>query len=272
MMATHTLFPADAWRSRASGSTTRELAEETPVAISYNGSTHAVLMATPSDLEDLARGFSITEGIATCASDIEAVEVVAFENGLDVQVRIPGSIADRLAARRRSMAGPVGCGLCGLESLEAAARPSPVVSGEQTFSPEAISRAVAAMSDHQALNAATSAAHAAAFFLRDGTIVCLREDVGRHNALDKLIGALLADGIDPGAGGFGVTSRVSVELVQKAAAVGCGLIAAVSAPTAYAVRTADAARITIAAIVRGTAFEVFTHRQRVVAGAARDGS
>jgi len=258
------------WRDGLAVRGTRELAEETAVAISYNGSTHAVLMATPADLEDLAAGFSMTEGIVDDLSAIEDVEVVAYDEGFDVQVRVRDDIAARLAKRRRTMAGPVGCGLCGLESLEAATRKLPAVAATRTFKTTDVARAMRSMEAHQTLNQATSAVHAAGFFLPGHEVSLVREDVGRHNALDKLIGALVRDGIDASLGGMVTTSRVSVELVQKAAAAGCGLLAAISAPTAYAVRAAEETNVTIVAVVRGDAFEVFTHAHRITPGAVPD--
>ena len=258
------------WREGRAVRGTRVLAEETAVAISYNGSTHAVLMATPGDLEDLAMGFSMTEGIVDGISAIEGVEVVGFDEGFDAQVRVRDDIADRLARRRRTMAGPVGCGLCGLESLEAATRKLPPVTATRTFTTHDVARAMRSMQTHQVLNRATSAAHAAGFFLPGHDVCLVREDVGRHNALDKLIGALLRDGQDPTEGGIVVTSRVSVELVQKTAAAGTGLIAAISAPTAYAVRAGNETNVTIVAVVRDDAFEVFTHASRITPGAVPD--
>lgn len=270
MSDTDHTFELTAWRDGRPQPEARRLAEETAVAISYNGSTHAVLMATPADLEDLAVGFSFTEGIVADIDAIEDVRIVAFDAGLDLQIRISSDIAARLAARRRSMAGPVGCGLCGLESLEAATRELPSVLSSATFEPSSIVAAARSLADHQPLNAATGAVHAAGFFGGDGALSCVREDVGRHNALDKLIGALLRAGSDPSGGGFVVTSRVSVELVQKTAIAGCGLLAAISAPTAYAIRTAALSNITIAAVVRGADFEVFSHSGRIRMGTMAD--
>ncbi|MGE0766796.1 MAG: formate dehydrogenase accessory sulfurtransferase FdhD [Hyphomicrobiaceae bacterium] len=258
------------WRDGLALQGTRTLAEEQPIAISYNGSTHAVLMATPADLEDLGIGFSMTEGIIDSIGAIEAIEVVAFDIGYDVQLRVRDDIAERLAKRRRTMAGPVGCGLCGLESLEAATRKLDPVTADQAFSTTDIARGVRSMETHQSLNRATSAVHAAGFFLPGHDVSLVREDVGRHNALDKLIGALFRAGSKADAGGFVITSRVSVELVQKIAAAGGGLLAAISAPTAYAVRAGEETNVTIVAVVRGNAFEVFTHAHRLTSGAAPD--
>ena len=263
-------FNRTVWRDGRGQPGMRPLAEETAVAISYNGSTHAVLMATPADLEDLAVGFSLTEGIVDGMDAIEDVSVVEFELGIDVQVRVRNDVAERLARRRRSMAGPVGCGICGLESLEAVARDVAAVEATTVFSGRDIVAAVGSLTAHQPLNAATGAVHAAAYFEPGQDLSIVREDVGRHNALDKVIGALVRAGRDPSMGGFAVTSRVSVELVQKAAMARCGLLAAISAPTALAIRVADAAHVTVAALVRGDSFEVFAYPDRIRAGVMAD--
>ncbi len=220
-------------------------------------------MATPADLEDLAVGFSVTEGIVDGIEAVESIAIIEYDLGLDVQVRVRDDIASRLAKRRRTMAGPVGCGMCGLDSLEAASRCIPPVTAEVTFSNRAIALAAQFLEQGQALNSATSSAHAAGFFSPQDPVNVIREDVGRHNALDKLIGALLRAGIACPAGGLIVTSRVSVELVQKAAVAGAGLLAGISAPTALAVRTAAETGITLAAVVRGRSFECFTHPDRI---------
>ena len=269
MRTTHTAGRIE-WRDGIARRGERELAEESAVAISYNGSTHAVLMATPADLEDLAIGFSLTEGIVETTTAVEGIDVVPFDEGFDVQVRVRDDVAERLAKRRRSMAGPVGCGLCGLESLEAATRKLAPVTATVTFTTGDVASAMRSMPAHQVLNRATSAAHAAGFFLPGRDVGVVREDVGRHNALDKLIGALFRDGQNPADGGIVVTSRVSVELVQKTAVAGSGLIAAISAPTAYAVRTGEETNVTIVAVVRDDAFEVFTHASRITPGAVSD--
>ena len=259
-----------AWRDGRVARDERRLAEEAAVAISYNGSTHAVLMATPDDLEDLAVGFSFTEGIIDQVAAIENIAIVSYDSGLDVQIRVSSDISERLARRRRTMAGPVGCGLCGLESLDAATRTLPPVDASVTFPAEGIAMAARSLAELQPLNASTGAVHAAGFFMPTGALAVVREDVGRHNALDKLVGALLRDGLEASSGGFVVTSRVSVELVQKTALAGCGLLAAISAPTALAIRTATEAGVTIAAVVRGADFEVFSHPRRITTGALAD--
>ncbi|MBK8455688.1 MAG: formate dehydrogenase accessory sulfurtransferase FdhD [Phyllobacteriaceae bacterium] len=246
----------------------RMVPEETAVALTYNGSTHAVMMATPADLEDFAVGFSLTEGFASTIEDIEDIGIVATGGGIDLQVRMRREVGEAIASRRRAMAGPAGCGLCGVESIEAALRPArPVRSGVHFASTDIVS-AIAELSKRQPLNGQTGAAHAAGFHLPGAGIVLVREDVGRHNALDKLIGAMARSGIAASTGVIALTCRISVEMVQKAAAFGVPVIAAVSAPTALAVRTADAAGVTLAALVRGEEFELCTHFGRIDGGKA----
>ncbi|MCC0033467.1 MAG: formate dehydrogenase accessory sulfurtransferase FdhD [Brucellaceae bacterium] len=252
------------WRDGRFSAGRRVLAAEAAVAISFNGVSHAVMMASPSDLEDLARGFALSEGIAADPGEIEAVTVLEGERGFDVQLRIAADAEARLAARRRAMAGPVGCGMCGLESIDAAMRAVPAVAARVAISPAEIAAAAAAMVAAQTLNAQTRAVHGAGFWIPGEGLVALREDVGRHNALDKLIGAFSGD-LQLGA--IVLSSRVSIELIQKAASAGCGLLLAVSAPTALAVDAARQAGITLAAVVRGNEFEVFTHPGRIREGA-----
>lgn len=256
-----------AYRNAAFCSETRILAQETAVAISYHGSTHAVLMATPQDWIDFAVGFSFTEGIVDSMDAIENIALVETPLGIDVQIRLAGDRAEKLAARKRSMAGPVGCGLCGIESLEGAMRQIPQVGQGALFSPADICDAVAQLSLNQPINAQTRAVHAAGFYVPGMGLTVVREDAGRHNALDKLIGHLVRQGMDAATGGVVLTSRVSVEMVQKTAMAGAGFMIAVSAPTALAVETANAAGITLAAIVRGAEFDIFSHAQRVDTGA-----
>lgn len=243
----------------------RPLAEEMAVAMSYGGSTHAVMMATPEDLVDFAHGFSLTEGIIGDCREIEAVDVVAFDKGMDVQITLRADRSEALAARRRSMAGPVGCGLCGLESIEAAVRDVPKVAARDfRLRVDAVNDAVEALSRAQPLFAATRAVHGAGFYRPGRGMLAVREDVGRHNALDKLIGALAREGIDASAGAIVVSSRLSVEMVQKAAIAGSPGLIAISAPTALAVETAEAAGMTLIATARGDGFSVYTRSDRIV--------
>ncbi|MCP8897310.1 formate dehydrogenase accessory sulfurtransferase FdhD [Shinella daejeonensis] len=248
----------------------RLVPEETPVAFSYAGSTHAVMMATPADLEDFATGFSLTEGIIGDPSQIETIGIVTEEKGIDVQIRLVEPQNDALVARRRHMAGPVGCGLCGIESIEQAVRPTPSVRASSlTLSEEEVIEAVRLLDGQQPLHHATRAVHGAGFYVPGRGLVAVREDVGRHNALDKLAGAACRAGHEGAAGAVVVTSRVSVEMVQKTAVIGSPFIIAISAPTALAIRTAETAGMTLIALVRGDEFEIFTGAERVSTKARR---
>jgi FdhD protein len=251
------------WRHTGETAGKRFVPEETAVAFSYDGGTYAVMMATPQDLEDFALGFSLTEGIVSTPADIRQIDVVAFEAGIELRMWLAEPRANALIQRRRHLAGPTGCGLCGIESLEEAMRTLPGIADTASFAPAQILQALDALSPRQELNRQTRAVHAAAFWHPDAGLVALREDVGRHNALDKLAGALGRGTASPRGGMVLLTSRVSVEMVQKTAVIGAPLIVAVSAPTALAVRTAQAVGITLVAVARSDGFEVFTHPQRV---------
>lgn len=244
--------------------TRRLIPEEVPVALVYDGSTHAVMMATPADLEDFAIGFSLTEGVIASRAEVRDLEIVQHEKGLEARVWLVPASGRTHAARRRRIAGPTACGLCGVESLDVAVPKPPRVGHTASATPADIHTALAALPPAQTLNLATRAVHAAAFW--DGTagaIAFVREDVGRHNALDKLVGAVAAAGLDPAKGFVVLTSRVSVEMVQKAAVLGAEIVVAVSAPTALALRVAEEAGITLVAIARPDAFEIFTHPERI---------
>jgi len=252
---------------RASGTSAapRMVPEETPVALSYGGTTHAVMMASPADFEDFALGFSLTEGIIASPAEIEAIDVEDHGAGIDIQIRLKDKANTRFEARRRRLAGPVGCGLCGIESIEEAMRSVNAVGGSGlTLSEADIVKAVKLLSKRQPLHAETGAVHAAGFYVPGEGIIAAREDVGRHNALDKLAGALAKDGVAGATGAVVVTSRVSVEMVQKTAAIGAPVIIAVSAPTALAIRTAEEAGMTLVALVRGEDFDIFTRPERVM--------
>ena len=258
---------------RAAGTVSgnRMVPEETPVAFSFAGTTHAVMMASPADFEDFALGFSLTEGIVDSADEIEAIEVEDHGAGIDIQIRLKDKANDKFQARRRRLAGPVGCGLCGIESIEEAMRSVDDVGRDAiTLSAADIVQSVKLLSKVQPMHAETGAVHAAGFYVPGKGVVQAREDVGRHNALDKLAGALTKKGIDGASGAVVVTSRVSVEMVQKTAAIGASFIIAVSAPTALAIRTAEEAGMTLVALVRGEDFDVFTHPERVTDGAKRN--
>ena len=251
------------WREGSQTVGIRSIPEEIAVALTYDGGTYAVMMATPQDFEDFAVGFSLNEGIINTSSDINSLEVVPLDDGVELRMWLTKPKADRLQRRRRHIAGPTGCGLCGIESIVEALRPTAVIQCGRQFSREQIMMAMQGLSSRQKLNIETRAVHAAAFWSATSGIVALREDVGRHNALDKLSGALARASIVASDGIILLTSRVSVEMVQKSASIGAALIVSVSAPTALAVRMADAAGITLAAIARADGFEVFTHPHRI---------
>lgn len=240
----------------------RSLPEEVPVAVTVNGSTQAVMMCSPSDLEDFAVGFAATEGFAR-GDQIESLEIVYLDAGIEARLWVPDTVAEALGARRRAMMGPVGCGLCGIDSLEQALRDLPVLPDGGTVALAEAAGAPEALRGHQPLHDLTHAVHAAGLLVPGQGIVKAREDVGRHNALDKLIGACLRDGVDMAGGAVVLTSRVSVEMVQKTVLAGCPILIAVSAPTAHAVRLAEAAGLTIAAFARGGRLETFTHSARI---------
>ncbi|MBN9222677.1 MAG: formate dehydrogenase accessory sulfurtransferase FdhD [Mesorhizobium sp.] len=259
-----------AHRATGTAAANRMVPEETPVAFSFAGTTHAVMMASPADFEDFALGFSLTEGIIGEPEEIEAIEVEDHGAGIDIQIRLKDQANTRFEARRRRLAGPVGCGLCGIESIEEAMRSVDAVGASKlTLDADDIARSVRLLSKLQPLHSETGAVHAAGFYIPGKGVVMAREDVGRHNALDKLAGALAKAGMDGASGAVVVTSRVSVEMVQKTAAIGSAFIIAVSAPTALAIRTAEAAGMTLVALVRGDDFDVFTHPDRVAPGVAQ---
>ena len=257
--------PRQVWRNDRLGAGTRLIPEETAIALTYNGGTYAVMMGTPQDLADFAVGFSLDEGIIRSPSDIETLDIVELDDGIELRMWLSADKAALLGERRRHIAGPTGCGICGIESIAEAVRPAAIVPRGRSFAPREIMAAMASIGPLQTINIETRAVHAAAFWTPARGAVALREDVGRHNALDKLAGALARDNVDEREGMVLLTSRVSVEMVQKTAAIGAPLMVAVSAPTALAVRTAEAAGITLAAIARSDGFEIFTHPERISA-------
>lgn len=237
-----------------------QLANEIPVALQYNGISHAVLLATPTFLEDLAIGFSFTEGIIRTRSDIYDIDVQHDERGYSVDIEIASACLNQLKSRRRQLAGRTGCGLCGLESLNEVRRDLPVVSTpEQLYHRDAIFTALDQLRDQQPLHQITGATHAAGWTTNAGNIQVVREDVGRHNALDKLIGHLLVQNTPAQNGMIVVSSRASFEMVQKTATLGVPILIAVSAPTSYAIKVAEELGLLLIAFGREKQFSAYSH-------------
>jgi FdhD protein len=238
------------------------VAEEVPVAFEFNGISHTVMLATPSDLKDFALGFSLTEGIVVSRSEVFDIEVEEAPEGITLHLEIAGGAFAKLKERRRSLAGRTGCGLCGAESLTQVMRDLPPVAGGGTFPLEALKEGMRRLPQLQMLQQTTGAVHAACHVAADGSISHVREDVGRHNALDKTLGALARVDAKP-EGALIITSRASFEMVQKAASLGYGILAAVSAPTAAAIRLADKLNLTLVGFLRGSSCAIYTHAQRL---------
>jgi len=244
----------------------RTLPEGMPVALSFNGVTPAVMLATPGDLEDFATGFALSEAIVAKAGEILDLEITPQNDGIEIAMRLTARRAAALAERRRTLAGPTGCGLCGVDSLAQANRQPPAVTSDFAISERSIRNGLEALPRAQTLNERTGAVHAAGWIDAEGRLVALREDVGRHNALDKLIGAQARAGGDFSSGAALVTSRCSVELVMKAASVGMPVLVAVSAPTARAVALARSCGLTLIALARADSMLVFSGAQRLHTG------
>lgn len=237
------------------------VAEEVPVALAYNGVSHAVMMATPINIEDFALGFSLSEGILQHPDELLDIAMVSAPQGMVAQMTISARRFAALKERRRTLTGRTGCGLCGVDSLDQAIRPIRTVRHQSVIATTAIRRALDALPEWQGLNRLTRSLHAAAWADGDGRIALVMEDVGRHNALDKLIGAMANAQIDPSSGFALVTSRCSYELVQKAAMAGIPILVAISAPTALAIRMAVAASLTVVALARADGMRVYSHRE-----------
>lgn len=262
-------LPVRAWRDGRLSALQDCVAEETPVALVYNGEPHVVMMATPADLEDFALGFSCSEGIIADAGELQSLDVFRHDGGAgaasyELRLRIPPQRHDELQGRRRNLHGRSGCGLCGAETIADALRSPRRVGAGVPVSIAALRRALDELRRRQALNALTGATHAAAWAAPDGTLQLVREDVGRHNALDKLIGALLRERRDPARGFAVITSRASYEMALKAAMAGMPLLAAISAPTDYAIRVAEEAGLTLIGFARGDHFVIYACPARVL--------
>jgi formate dehydrogenase accessory protein FdhD len=270
-MAVANLPAAQAYRSLEVGSVRAgfctfvqdRVAEEVPVALEFNGISHAVMMATPADLQDFAYGFSMTECIVDEVSQILDCEWTRNAQGCTVHLSITASCFARLKEKRRNLTGRTGCGLCGTESLVHAIRLPEPLTNPIHFEASAVRMAAAELREHQCLLSVTGATHAAAWCRASGQIELIREDVGRHNALDKLVGALLLSSLDVGSGFVIVTSRASYEMVQKTATAGIALLAAVSGVTGLAVDVAHDAGLTLLGFTRGTDFSIYSHPQRL---------
>ena len=256
------LRPVERWRDGNRRLINDHVAEEVPVAFVYNDEPFAVMMATPADLEDFAMGFALSEGIVDHADDLAIERPEEFIEGIEIRLRIPPARAEALALRRRSMSGRSGCGVCGSELLEAALRYPPPVSSDVRVTAAALRRALGELRAAQEITTLTGAAHAAGWAALDGRLLLAREDVGRHNALDKLIGAMHGAGHGPGDGFLVVTSRASYEMAMKAASVGISFMAAISAPTALAISLAEQANLTLVGFARDDGQAVYTHGHR----------
>ena len=230
--------------------TLRDLPIEAPVSVEVCGIGYAVMMATPSDLEDYAIGFALGEGLVETAAQIRSIDVHPVEGGVALRIWLPPERTEKALERARKRVGESSCGLCGMENIEQVLRPLPAMAARIATDRAAIAAALAALPDHQPLGRATGAAHAAAFCSPNGDILRVREDVGRHNALDKLIGALSRDGIDPGGGFILLSARCSYELVEKTVRAGCPMLVTISAATSLAAERAIAAGLTLVTLAR----------------------
>jgi FdhD protein len=264
LAATGVEVTVDRWQRGSTTHTTDRVAEEVPVALLYNGEPHVVMLATPQDLEDLARGFSLSEELVDSPAEIRGIEVRTAPDSAEVRIAIAWERFPELLRRRRNLTGRTGCGLCGTETLEQAIRTHETVGQGPSVSIGQLHAAIDELSSRQPLNASTGSVHAAAWVVPANGIECVREDVGRHNALDKTLGALVQVGADLEAGFMLVTSRASYEMVQKAAAMGVTFLAALSAPTSFAIRHAQRCGMTLVAFARPERHVVYANGQRLV--------
>jgi FdhD protein len=257
-------LPARRWQDGETTERVETVAEEVPVALVYNGIPHAVMMATPQDLEDFALGFSITEELIASKADLHRVACIRYSRGIEIQMTVSAAREEAIAAKTRRLTGRTGCGICGADSVDSVLKTERKVGGGVPVRRQAVQTALEALVAQQTLNAAAGAVHAAGWAALDGTIGLVREDVGRHNALDKLIGGLLQRDVDPTGGFVVVTSRASFEMVQKTTVLGAPLLAAVSGPTGLAIRVAQQAGLTLVGFARTGRHTVYTHPERLV--------
>ncbi|MGB8328114.1 MAG: formate dehydrogenase accessory sulfurtransferase FdhD [Steroidobacteraceae bacterium] len=253
------------WDAHGTVATTDQVAEEAPIALIFHSVPHVVMLATPADLEDFAIGFTLSEALVAEASEIRGVEVETGPQAIDVRITIASERFAALLQQRRNLLGRTGCGLCGAETLEQAVRVPRQLAGGVKVSVEELHRALAELSSRQPLNQRAGSVHAAAWAVPGRGVQYVREDVGRHNALDKLIGALVRDKVDRSTGFAIITSRASYEMVLKSATVGITFLAAVSAPTAFAIRVAEQAGLTLVGFARADQHVVYAHGARLLA-------
>ena len=253
----------DRWKGKLYERREDFIAEEVPISLIYNQIPHVVMLATPTNLEEFALGFSITEGIIKSPHELLSARVYNRSNGIEIQLKIPEHRFDRLSDKGRNLTGRTGCGLCGASTLQQAIRQPNTVKGELSVSAEDLRSALFDIGNHQKLNHITGAVHAAAWVVPGQGISDIREDVGRHNALDKLIGCLLRNNKDLSSGFIIITSRASYEMVQKTAWVGISLLAAISAPTGLAIRLANETGLTLIGFARDDQHVVYTHPRRL---------
>jgi FdhD protein len=253
------------WREGVVQQVSDQVAEEVPVALTYHGVPHVVMLTTPADLEDLAVGFTLSESIVANRDEIRSVEAAQREDGaLEVRIGVAADRFSELLRRQRNLTGRTGCGLCGAQTVEEAIRNPPPVKSALMVHSTGLHQALLDLQGRQEINSRTGSVHAAAWVVPNAGIQFVREDVGRHNALDKVIGAVVRAGGDFADGYFIVTSRASYEMVQKAATVGAAFLAAVSAPTAFAIRLAEAAGLTLVGFAREHQHVVYAHPQRLI--------
>lgn len=262
--ASHRTRAVERWQHGAEVHALDQVAEEVPVAMVYNGISHAVMLATPASLESFALGFSLAEGILQDKRELFDLEIVSRREGIELHMTVAQERFVALKNRRRNLAGRTGCGLCGTESLQQVMRTAARVESGLRIHPQTVHAALTSLPGHQSLQALTGAAHAAAWVSPAGVIQYCEEDIGRHNALDKLIGTLAAHKADPRQGFVIVTSRASYEMVQKCATVGIAVLVAVSAPTSFAIDLAQQSGMTLAGFARGNGHVVYTHSQRFI--------
>lgn len=254
----------DRWQEGTPSHVEDCVAEEVPVVLMYNGVSHVVMLATPTHLDDFALGFSVTEGIVAKVADLQSVKIYQHASGVEVQLKIADACFQQLASKGRNLTGRTGCGLCGATTLKQAIKPPRAVNSDVKITAQQLTDALSQLPSHQKLNQLTGAIHAVAWITPNAGIVELREDVGRHNALDKLIGALLKRNTDFSQGLMLTTSRASYEMVQKATAVGASILVAISAPTALAIRLAQESGLTLIGFARESSCVIYSHPQRFI--------